>query len=401
MAKPVSLNNQTKQTSGVVRYLTVAAVIVLIVSAIIFAERVAYPVIRARQSLKWIAVPCRIISVDELKATLNQISVIRGLPVRYTYKYNLVEYPGMRYSFFGTGEWSEGAQIEIAETLSDNPNQTCYIDPGDVSQSVIDRGMHLTVSSFTEPLMVALIGIAILVIPRFLARRVAHPQAIAGLPVSDLSPQQGTGQIVLNPPAGRIPLLLGVMIAWNGIVILTWTHGIRFPVLSELVGILLPGGLTIVSLIMIAATIREIMRAMIPVPMITISATQVPLGGTLELQWRYTRQIRRIRRMTLTLVARESCTFQYGKTTATEGREFLRTLICDSPSWNLHVGGKGVIKIPADAIHSFQSANNQVEWFVEVQQYVVRWPDTTLQYPIVVTPREFCVTPISTETGTV
>ena len=386
MAEPVSLGKRPTRRHAV-RYLTFAGVTILVIAFCAASIQVGIPVMRARNSRSWLPVPCVIISRELQKALA--ISETDPLPVKYEYTWKGIEYDSKRYSFFGAGDWSLAAKREIARRLVSQLNQTCYINPNDPGQATLDQGIYLTAADIIWPLAVSAIGAGCLVASRVRARRTWRPGTVPGLLLPNLANQKKPDEVYLvSSTAGRVGVQVFILVVWLGIAILSWTTGLGLPMIERPMGQALPIILTLSGAVIAAVSAHELLRAMIPTPAITISANQVPVGGTLNLQWKYKRTSSHIRRMTMTLVGRETTFFVHGNTIARSQRDFMRVLLCDSPNWGLRSGGSGIIKIPADLIHSLDAPNNQVEWFVELTQFVTFFPDTVLEYPLIVTPME-------------
>ena len=56
------------------------------------------------------------------------------------------------------------------------------------------------------------------------------------------------------------------------------------------------------------------------------------------------------------------------------------------------------VTIPADAMHSFSSENNAVQWRIVVRALPDRWPEFTRVFPVVVLPVKALVTTAISET---
>jgi hypothetical protein len=123
-----------------------------------------------------------------------------------------------------------------------------------------------------------------------------------------------------------------------------------------------------------------------PRPQITASAASLPLGGSIDITWKIPGRERRIKRLRIRLEGREEVQYRRGTNTVTDRRLFAAVDVTDARSAYEIRGGRAALKMPADAMHSFESANNKILWTLKVHGEVDKWPDVKLEFPITVLP---------------
>lgn len=85
----------------------------------------------------WVAVPCSITSTS-VKETVLSGSSNYWPDIRYSFQLDSKEYEGKRYNFSnGTGDLN--AANDVLQRYPIGDEITCWVDPDDPSQSVIDR----------------------------------------------------------------------------------------------------------------------------------------------------------------------------------------------------------------------------------------------------------------------
>jgi hypothetical protein len=97
-----------------------------------------------------------------------------------------------------------------------------------------------------------------------------------------------------------------------------------------------------------------------------------------------------MKRMLIALVCEEVATYHFGTDTRTERVEVFRANIIEHGrcriDWGSPLEIKATVRIPAEAMHSFQSPHNSVSWKVIVEGEVNRWPLFSRSFPVVVYP---------------
>lgn len=97
-----------------------------------------------------------------------------------------------------------------------------------------------------------------------------------------------------------------------------------------------------------------------------------------------------IKKLTMRLVCEEESTYHYGTDIRTE-RSVVReqSVIVQGRSridWGRPLEMEGIVSIPNDAMHSFQSLHNAIHWKLIVEGEANRWPSYSRSFPVVVYP---------------
>jgi hypothetical protein len=98
-----------------------------------------------------------------------------------------------------------------------------------------------------------------------------------------------------------------------------------------------------------------------------------------------------IKKLSMRLVCEEESTYHYGTDIRTERSVVREQNIFDQGrsriDWGRPLELEGVVSIPVDAMHSFQSLHNAVHWKIIVEGEANRWPSYSRSFPVVVYPR--------------
>ena len=123
-----------------------------------------------------------------------------------------------------------------------------------------------------------------------------------------------------------------------------------------------------------------------PEPTLTFSQADVRVGGAVQLDWTWTGRVQKLRKLVVTLEAREQVTYKRGTSTSRDHHIFHRShpVQTDDPA-RIAAGTVDVV-VPSDTMHSFESPNNSIEWTLTLRGEIPRWPDVSIEYPLQVLP---------------
>lgn len=143
----------------------------------------------------------------------------------------------------------------------------------------------------------------------------------------------------------------------------------------------------LVGLGLIAGVFYALLAVFNPKPTLTVNSQSVPLGGELHVRWTVAGRVGAITRFTISLKGVEKATYQRGTTTTTDEATFADISIVETFEEFEILEGSATVTIPADTMHSFAAARNQIEWSLIVKGDIPLWPDMSASFPITLLPK--------------
>src|SRR5262249_33168227 len=123
-----------------------------------------------------------------------------------------------------------------------------------------------------------------------------------------------------------------------------------------------------------------------PRPQLRANTRQVPLGGSIDLEWQIDERLQNIRELRIFLEGREETTYRRGTSTYTEKEVFVKRDITRVTDPLMMSSGTAKVILPADSMHSFSSANNKIIWVIRLEADIEWRPDLNEEFPIIVLP---------------
>lgn len=348
----------------------------------------------------WTPVPCRI-ETSGVKSHPGDDGATYSITVLYTYEVAGRETQGSRYGFLGGSSSGYEGKAAIVERLPPGTETTCWVNPQDPYDAVLERGFTPGFLFALIPLLFVLVGVGgaagtLVGASRRRARAALGPGSPTGA-----APRAGGVAVPADPDAPRIlapaaspwAKVLGILFLaafWNGItgvflwqVVLGWRQGNADGCATLF---LLP--FVLVGLALLVAIPYQILAAFNPRPVLTLAPGALVLGGSAYLDWRFEGAARRIRRLTLSIEGREEATSRRGKSSRTERSTFARLALADTEAPQEIACGSVTVRLPADLMHSFESEHHKVVWTLKVRGEIRRWPDVAEEIPLTVLPGE-------------
>ena len=349
------------------------------------------PMLKEMAAAKWPQVPCEIVSSKVGQHSGNKSSTY-SVDVRYRYVIGGKDFTGTSYNFDTGNSSSRGWREDVVASLPPGKKTVCHVNPDDPLDAVLsvkaspDRWFGLI------PGLFLVVGLIIFFKAPSMGRSgSASPVALTithshdGLPT--LIHPGTTGEVELKqatPPGCAFAFLAVFALIWNGVV---WVFMLNMK--GEGWGSRLFLSIFVLAgLAMIAAAIYQFLALFNPRPVLTVSAAAVPLGGTLDVRWRFTGNVRRLVNLTVSLMAREEATYRRGTTTSTDKSVFVNTVVFDTADRAAMSGGSVKVEVPRDLIHTFTARNNKVTWMLRMHGDIPKWPDVDAEFPITVLPRD-------------
>ena len=345
-----------------------------------------HPTMKEIAASRWTQVPCEIMS-SRVAVHSGSKSSTYSVEIRYGYDFKGHAYKGTRYNFDTGNSSNRGWREEAVAKFPPGLKTLCYVNPADPIEAVLsvkpssDRWFGLI------PGLFLVVGLLIFFKAPAMASRSA---SLTGLP-TDVLPMlkrdPATGEVELKPAstplAGFIFLLIFALV-WNGI---TWGILLSMP-RGEWFGRIFLGIFVVIGGALGVGVIYSFLALFNPRPVLTASAPAVPLGGTLDVRWRFTGNVRRLVHLAITLEAHEEATYRRGTTTTTDKNVFAILPLIETADRAQINGGSAKVTIPGDLIHTFTAMNNKIVWTLRLAGDIPKWPDVSAEFPITVLPRE-------------
>lgn len=398
---PEPISSQARPGGGSRAMVIFGAVFVLVGAGILWPTgiRPAWSIWQARE---WRAETCTV-ERSAVRTHDGEDGPTYSVDILYRYEQAGAIHRSNRYSFFGGSSSGRSGKQAIVRAHPVGSRVTCFVDPDDPNQAVLERGP--TVHAFVALLPIAFMGIGALVVVQARGRRDRRQRMMAGLvradedcpspddPVlqwlPDFTPMPGP--IRLDPETSRLGRLVGIVFAclfWNGIVSVFASQALQsfergrpewgltlFLVPFVLVGIVLFFALFHVALGLTNAR-----------PVLHANRDALALGDTLEIEWHLVGRIATLARLTLTLEGRESATYQRGTDSHTVTETFASIPLADVADPHRMARGRAAVAIPGDTMHSFDGGRNEIDWSLHLVGSIEGWPDIDERFPLVLLP---------------
>jgi hypothetical protein len=331
----------------------------------------------------------------------------------YRYTIGGREYIANRYNFL-PGTNNDSNVSGVVTMHSPGKKFECYVDPADPSSAVINR-TPTPWYFMGVPFFVMFAGIpAAIATVMFRSRRRAFTasQALSGgvgagtsasgnagassrfaphaTSATNALSAADDGPIVLKPsasPLGKLIAITLICLFWNGIVGIFTFIEYRMFMQGDAFG----WGMAIflllfqaVGVVLLAAVPYQALALANPRPIITLNRGTVPLGGSASFTYELSGAAHRVTQLRITLRGSEVARYRRGTDTKTDTHVFFDETIADAAHAMNIARGSGVIRIPVDTMHSFDSPNNKVVWTLHVAGDIPRWPNIDETFDITV-----------------
>lgn len=348
----------------------------------------ARPVLKIQQARSWSAVPCEIVS-SRVKSHRSSDGTTYSVEITYRYEFAGRTYTSDRYKFMGGSSSGRSGKAKVVARYPPGSQATCYVDPADPSEAVIERGYTADLLFGLIPMVFVLAGAGMLIGGVMSIRRAPPSAPLAAGMGAMFRDDEPAGPVTLDAGRRRLGKLAGITvlaIAWNALswggMVLVWRDGawmgITFLSLFVLIGLGLLGGVAYMALAMFNPTVR-----------LTLSRRAVALGETLEVNWELIGQTGRLKSLHLTLEGTEEATYQRGTDTVTDRHVFRVIDLAHVEDRRALVTATGSIDItmPTDTMHSFEAGSNKIVWQLRAHGEIPRWPDVNDTWSLTVRPQ--------------
>lgn len=366
------------------------------VGATMFYVFCARPAARILAARDWRAVSCEILSSGVQSSTDSEGSTTYRVDVRYRYFVDDVGHVGDRYKFLPGYSSGYSGKAAIVNRLRRGTRTTCWVNPDDAEDSVLERGFTAEILIGLIPLIFAAIGAGGMY-AAIVGRRTRFINAVPGLPDRATVPVLAyaslprSGPTLLKPRQTRRAKFIGFVIFalfWNGIVAIfltqvvgNWRNGI---IEWGLTLFMMP--FVLVGAVVVVMAVWHGMLLSNPRPLLTVSSDAVPMGDEIRIQWGMDGSAEKLTALRIALEGREEATYTRGTDTRTDKHVFAKIPVIEEVS-PVPAQGSRKITIPADTMHSFDATNNKIVWSLRVHGEIPNWPDSDDEFAFIVLPQ--------------
>lgn len=365
----------------------------------------------------WTETPCSIVS-SEVEVHDGDDGDTYSIEIKYDYTLAGQPHRGERYHFMhGMASSGKAGKQAIVDQFPPGLQTTCYVDPGDPTQAVLNRGLTSDMWWGLFPLPFLAVGVGGLLFGTGLVKFRQPPADGIGSgqgPLSigadatddtddewsaeddqdsDWDDDSQDGPVELKPRHSPLAKFLGITFLamfWNGI-----TSVFVYKVVEShlngtpewcLTFFMVP--FVLVGLLLIWGIFHGFLSLFIPRPTLTIDRARIPLGGTVRISWKFSGSAHIIRHLKVTLRGEETACYRRGTDTHTDKHHFHKDVVYETHDPLEIPEGEVDIRIPDDTMHSFDSGNNKVVWEIHLDGEIPLRPDIDAEFPITVIPHE-------------
>jgi len=399
----------------------------------------AGPAIHVFQARSWEAVPCEIVE-SHVASHRGDDSTTYSVEVTYRYDAGGWEHTGNRYRFLGGSSSGYEGKQRVVDSLPPGTRTTCWVDPDNPDESVLDRGLHAEYLFALLPLIFVAVGAGGIFFSLAKARSMRGVKdtgaarwlpggpggagagtgkgaaaggsgaaalvpsgqdagsfstatgGAAGFGTDGFSTSGGGGTTVLEPkmsPFGKLGCIVLLALFWNGIVsvfvVQLWKSYQAGSPDGCLTLFLIP--FVLIGLVLLVGIPYQILALFNPRPRLSLTPGRLVLGRPADLTWSFHGSASRIRRLEINLVGREEADYTRGTDRHTAKEVFATLELVDSALPSAIPAGSVRIEMPADTMHSFSAPDNRIVWALKLQGRIRLWPDVLEELPVVVEPR--------------
>lgn len=369
-----------------------------------------WPALQVVEARSWRPVPCEIVS-SGVRTHSGEDGSTYSVEALYRYELGGREYLSNRYQFMSGSSSGYESKAEAAARIPAGETVTCYVDPDDPFEAVIERGFTGDYFFGLIPLLFALVGAGGMATVIWGARSLKkeagrtswtpaataiRPGRGAPQPSFESPPSGESGPITLEPTMGRLGKLgcaTAIALFWNGVVSLfvwqlvqAWRAGESEWFVTI---VLIP--FVLIGLLLLTGIPYGILALANPRPRLRLSRGAIPAGGSAQIEWSFRGFAGRIRRLRIYMAAEkrttEVTTHSSGGSIRiqTEPLEETRIDILDRGGDQPLAAGAVSFTVPTDAPPTSEG-DPAVRWKLRLQGEIRYWPDVAEEYEVVVLP---------------
>lgn len=355
------------------------------------------PLLDVLAARSWAATPCVVLSSDVMRHPGNDGETF-SVAVRFRYAFGGATYESARYGFEPGSSSGYDGKKEVVDRHPAGLETTCWVDPGDPSRAVLDRGLGAWAwfALFPVPFFALGAGGIWWVVrsrrkeKRDREEREGRPRGAASRLARDGSAKD-PGPVTLKPRLSRGLRAAGagfVAVFWNGIVAAFaayaangWANG-ESPWLLTL--FLVP--FVLVGLGLLLAFLKALRAVGSPRPVLKLEPARVPLGGSASLSWSFPGRAPAVSVFQVTLEGSEEAQYSRGSERATDRSLFHRSDLVLTLDPSEARAGSALVSPPAATVPSLSAPSNRIVWLLRLTAQIHGREDVKEEYEIAVVP---------------
>ncbi|MCD4781061.1 MAG: DUF3592 domain-containing protein [Candidatus Omnitrophica bacterium] len=359
------------------------------------------PFLKTQRSRKWPELDCRIVS-SHVRTHDSGDDTTYSVDILYAYEYNGKSYQSNQFDFIGGSSSGYSSKKKIVQAYKPQSMKSCFVDPYDPQEAVLNRDvtslMYVGGSVGALFVLVGLGGMVGSIMNRNKSISDHQKNFITGKNPSVqacFSAQHSKdGLLILKPRSTRLVRFISTTffaLFWNGVIFFVAFHESsqsdfawinvfkalgRFPLtLFVFVGLLITAGAVYQWLVLFN-----------PEPEIKIPVKKIYVGDHIPVQWSLRGQCDRMQQLNIYLEGREVAIYTRGTSTYTDRKTFYsRSFFSVLDKAQMRQGEFEII-IPENAMHTFASEHNRIEWYLRIEGRIFHWPDVKEEFDLLVHP---------------
>lgn len=352
------------------------------------------PGLRAWNARDWVATRCEVVSSHVETHPSDDGEPTYSVEVLYRYRVEGREYHSNRYHFQTGSTGGYDAKAKVVERLPAGARFTCWVDPDDPAEAVVERGLGSEAWISLVPLVFVIVGGGGMFFAltagrrkkaggrkrsRRASRRAASTEEDAG----------AAGSRVLEPAHGpwtRVLVTIFIAAFWNGITgVFVWqaTEGWRSGSPDGCLTLfILP--FVLIGLLLLISVPYSLLALANPRPRLILTPGRVPPGGRGEISWSFSGAARRIRKLRIRIDAERSTTTGSGKNRRTTTEELHTQTLVETEQRPEIERSNAAFVLSADAPPTSSDGDGKITWKLKLRGEIRLWPDVNEEFVIVV-----------------
>lgn len=382
------------------------------------------PVMMIIQARNWAEAPAVVRSSEVEENSSSDGSTYR-VKIEYNYEFQGREYESDRYSFFSGSTSGRDGKQDIVDRYPLGFKFSCYVDPNNPAQAVINRELTAQIFWGLIPLIFVVVGLGGMYFSIRGKKKgpvSAYSATLIEEPVSRTGQRDGSrfasrarglsegnepawlpdtnrfykttssGELSLSPlvsPMAKVVGSLFICLFWNGIVSVFAYDLVQGFIKGEtewgLALFLLP--FLAIGLGLFLLVFYLILSLRNPRPTLFFPNRAIYLGEPFSFRWELSGKSEMLHELRISVKGQEEAKYRRGTSTYTDKNTFFDSELSRVAGMGISQGGDLSFTIPADSMHSFRSRNNSVVWNVVLHGDIKNWPDLNESFPLVVLPK--------------